>query len=273
MRVRVSALFWRLSGDSASMSTPPVDEELAAEQAYLEHALESLEAMRQRAERLLHDLIAAGNPDLDYVAALSRRVCAAGGQPTASPLRAYRRGGRSHLAHRPAPRRGRTVRSRGRGLAGARVGALLPGERQGRSRAGPAPPDHGGPPRGRRRGRRPVRWRRRGDGRHSPPRRGRTARRARAGPHGRDARHRRHHPGRAGRDHPCPARPPAHRAGRTGHRQDGRRPPSCRFPALQPPDLEPRRRARPGPEPCLLAVHRTGPALPRRGGRRADNDR
>ena len=30
--------------------------------------------MRERAERLLHDLIAAGNPDLDYVAALSRRV-------------------------------------------------------------------------------------------------------------------------------------------------------------------------------------------------------
>ena len=30
--------------------------------------------MRQRAEQLLGDLIAAGNPDLDYVAALSRRV-------------------------------------------------------------------------------------------------------------------------------------------------------------------------------------------------------
>ncbi len=30
--------------------------------------------MRQRAEKLLHDLIAAGNPDLDYVAALSHRV-------------------------------------------------------------------------------------------------------------------------------------------------------------------------------------------------------
>ncbi len=56
------------------MTTPPVDEELAAEQAHLERALESLEAMRQRAERLLQDLIAAGNPDLDYVAALSRRV-------------------------------------------------------------------------------------------------------------------------------------------------------------------------------------------------------
>jgi DNA helicase IV len=34
----------------------------------------SLAAMRERAERLLYDLIAAGNPDLDYVAALSRRV-------------------------------------------------------------------------------------------------------------------------------------------------------------------------------------------------------
>ena len=56
------------------MSSPPVDEEVAAEQAYLEHALASLGAMRQRAERLLHDLIAAGNPDLDYVASLSRRV-------------------------------------------------------------------------------------------------------------------------------------------------------------------------------------------------------
>jgi DNA helicase IV len=56
------------------MSSPPVDAEVAAEQAYLKHALESLGAMRQRAERLLQELIAAGNPDLDYVAALSRRV-------------------------------------------------------------------------------------------------------------------------------------------------------------------------------------------------------
>jgi DNA helicase IV len=56
------------------MSSPPVDTEVAAEQAYLEHALESLAAMRQRAEKLLQELIAAGNPDLDYVTALSRRV-------------------------------------------------------------------------------------------------------------------------------------------------------------------------------------------------------
>ncbi len=55
-------------------ATPLPDPELQAEQAYLDHALLSLTAMRQRAEQLLLDLIGAGNPDLDYVAALSRRV-------------------------------------------------------------------------------------------------------------------------------------------------------------------------------------------------------
>ena len=57
-----------------SAATPLPDPELQAEQDYLDHALASLSAMRSRAERLLQDLIAAGNPDLDYVAALSRRV-------------------------------------------------------------------------------------------------------------------------------------------------------------------------------------------------------
>jgi DNA helicase IV len=57
-----------------SVATPPPDPEIAAEQASLDHALESLGAMRQRAEKLLADLVAAGNPDLDYVAALSHRV-------------------------------------------------------------------------------------------------------------------------------------------------------------------------------------------------------
>ena len=54
--------------------TPPPDAEVAAEQAYLDGALRALSAMRDRAQRLLDDLIAAGNPDLDYVAALSHRV-------------------------------------------------------------------------------------------------------------------------------------------------------------------------------------------------------
>ncbi len=53
---------------------PLPDPELQAEQAHLQLAHDSLAAMRQRAERLLQDLIGAGSPDLDYVAALSRRV-------------------------------------------------------------------------------------------------------------------------------------------------------------------------------------------------------
>jgi len=57
-----------------SGTAPLPDPELRAEQEYLDHALTSLSAMRSRAKRLLSDLIAAGNPDLDYVAALSRRV-------------------------------------------------------------------------------------------------------------------------------------------------------------------------------------------------------
>ena len=55
-------------------ASPLPDPEVAGEQDYLDGALTSLAAMRQRAERLLSDLVAAGNPDLDYVAALSRRV-------------------------------------------------------------------------------------------------------------------------------------------------------------------------------------------------------
>ena len=57
-----------------NVASPPSDPEIAAEQAALNHALASLGSMRGRAEKLLADLIAAGNPDLDYVAALSRRV-------------------------------------------------------------------------------------------------------------------------------------------------------------------------------------------------------
>jgi DNA helicase IV len=50
------------------------DPEVQVEQVYLDQALEALTAMRERAEGLLRELVAAGNPDLDYVAALSRRV-------------------------------------------------------------------------------------------------------------------------------------------------------------------------------------------------------
>lgn len=57
-----------------SAAKAEADSEVRVEQAYLDQARAALGAMRERAERLLRDLVAAGNPDLDYVAALSRRV-------------------------------------------------------------------------------------------------------------------------------------------------------------------------------------------------------
>src|SRR6202050_3590602 len=54
--------------------SPARDPELEAEQRYLDDALDALAAMRKRAELLLEDLTSAGNPDLDYQAALARRV-------------------------------------------------------------------------------------------------------------------------------------------------------------------------------------------------------
>jgi DNA helicase IV len=50
------------------------DPELLGEQNYLDHAHQALSAMRERAEALLHDVQGAGNPDLDYMAALVHRV-------------------------------------------------------------------------------------------------------------------------------------------------------------------------------------------------------
>src|SRR5580658_8814091 len=73
LRAPVCARFDAFRG-MAAVTAPPSDPEVAAEQAYLDGALTSLKAMRVRAEHLLADLIAAGNPDLDYVAALSKRV-------------------------------------------------------------------------------------------------------------------------------------------------------------------------------------------------------
>jgi DNA helicase IV len=73
LRAVIGALFVVVCA-TVSVAPPLSDPELQAEQDYLELALTSLGAMRDRAERLLYDLIAAGNPDLDYVANLSRRV-------------------------------------------------------------------------------------------------------------------------------------------------------------------------------------------------------
>jgi DNA helicase IV len=50
------------------------DPELQAEQKYLTHSHAALDAMRARAEALLTELRSAGQPDLDYQAALAHRV-------------------------------------------------------------------------------------------------------------------------------------------------------------------------------------------------------
>ena len=59
-------------------TTPPADQrqdpELQFEQDYLDEAHRDLAAMRKRALALLDDLRSAGNPDLDYQAALVHRV-------------------------------------------------------------------------------------------------------------------------------------------------------------------------------------------------------
>jgi DNA helicase IV len=57
-----------------STTLPARDPELEAEQAFLDDAVLALSAMRRRAVALLADLTGAGNPDLDYQAALTRRV-------------------------------------------------------------------------------------------------------------------------------------------------------------------------------------------------------
>ena len=218
-----------------SAASPPSDPEVAAEQAALDHALSSLAAMRQRAEKLLRDLVAAGNPDLDYVAALSRRVSLLADSPR--PLLF----GRIDEEDGPTWRIGRRHVEDARSdpvVIDWRAPVAVPFYRAsakdalGLARRRQIMVDRGA---GHRRRRRPLRRRRRRCRQHPAPGRRRPAGRARAGPHGRDARHRRHHPGRAGRDHPGPARPAPDRAGWSRHGQDGRRPAPGRLPALQPP--------------------------------------
>jgi DNA helicase IV len=55
-------------------SGPTEDAEIAAEQHHLDRSRRSLAAMRERSQSLLEDLRAAGQPDLDYEAALLHRV-------------------------------------------------------------------------------------------------------------------------------------------------------------------------------------------------------
>jgi DNA helicase IV len=67
-----------MSEPRLSAATDLPDQELVSEQEHLESAEAALVAMRLRAERLLEDMRAAGKPDLDYEAALSRRITALG---------------------------------------------------------------------------------------------------------------------------------------------------------------------------------------------------
>ncbi len=98
--------------------------------------------------------------------------------------------------------------------------------------------------------------------------------RPRDGAHGPAHRHRRHHPGRTGRGHPGRDAGCAGRAGRPGHRQDRRRPAPRRLPALHAP-LPARGSGCAGhrPQPPVPRLHRTGPAVARRGRCRAGRAR
>ena len=270
-----AALFARVlpeSGMSMSTAAPPPDPEVAAEQSYLEHAVASLGTMRQRAELLLRDLIAAGNPDLDYLAALSRRVSLLADSPrpllfgrideeegppgisvvatwrTPDPIRSSSTGGRRW----PCPSTGPAPRTRSGSPVVARSWSIAarswpsPTTSSAAARTAPAPPGSGAamPSWPSSNGPAPARC-----STSSPPSR----------------------PSRT-RSSALP-RPAPHRAGRTGHRKDGRRAPPGGLPPLQPPAAQPRRRAGARSEPGLSALHRAGPALARRGSRRADDDR
>ena len=98
--------------------------------------------------------------------------------------------------------------------------------------------------------------------------------RDRAAARGPDARHRRHHPARAGRDRPLRAVAVGLRAGRPGHRQDGRRPAPRGVPPLRAPRAaDPPGRAGGRAERELPALHPRRAAGPRRDRRDADHHR
>ena len=229
---------------AACWSAPMAHPDLAAEQTYLERAQQLLEEMQARTEGAVAALEApAREGEVDAAVAqahLRNRLWSLrqGGGPLCfgriDPAPAG--GGASAFYIGPPPRRGRRRRPRGRRLAGAGRGRLLPGDggatpwacaaaaaswptgarswtASTRTSTTPTSPNAAR----RRRRRRPA------------------ARRAGAVPGRRDARHRRHHPGRAGRGHPRAARPVPGRAGRPGHRQDRGRPPPGRLPALRAP--------------------------------------
>jgi DNA helicase IV len=67
-----------VSGPSEANPATEIDPEVKLEQSALDRARRALDAMRVRAQGLLDELRAAGNPDLDYEAALAHRVATLG---------------------------------------------------------------------------------------------------------------------------------------------------------------------------------------------------
>ena len=128
---------------SAQVAHP--DPELQAEQDYLDRAMSDLGAMRQRAAHLLTDLVGAGNPDLDYAAALSRRVSLLADSPRPLLFGRIDEEEGHVLAHWATPRGGHARRAGGPRLARTGRRPLLPRQRQGTARPGPPAADHGRP--------------------------------------------------------------------------------------------------------------------------------
>ena len=87
-----------------------------------------------------------------------------------------------------------------------------------------------------------------------------------------DARHRRHHPARPGRHRARRRQPDRVRAGRAGHREDGRRAAPRRLPAVRAQGAgDQARRHRRRAEPRLPLLHQERPARPRRTRRNPDH--
>ena len=211
--------WWRGSTDQL-MTTHP---ELAAEQAYIDHAYECLDGARAAAARL-ESMVEVGRGRHRAGPVRAGRHLGHDGPPArasstwatpASCSAASTPTTRRRLLHRPGGGVRRATRAGRRRLAGAGGRALLPGDRPGADGPGPPPAlRHPRPHAARHRGRAVRRLRRiaLGDGAtssaerngaHHRPRR--PHRRPRDEPHRPAHRHRRHHPGRAGRDHPLRA--------------------------------------------------------------------
>ena len=159
--------------------------------------------------------------------------------------------------HRPAEPGRRAAGPATHRLAGTGRRAVLPGHHghpDGHRPTPAHPADRPGGDRGRGRRARPGRGRRgqvRGQrGADGGP--GRTSDRS-------DGRHRGHHPGRAGPDHPCPARRDPGRGGWAGLRQDRRGPAPRGLPAVHAPRAD-RAQRRPGdrPQSTVPALHQPG---------------